>query len=510
MRHILAISRITLAAVALAVLSAPLEAQSANASARDARWQPWLGCWKPVGSILPVVGVSTETTPVAASTMICVVPGNTNTSVEVVNFSSGKITERTVIEPGQSIAKKVDECTGSETATWSADGHRLMLRGTFSCPSGIARTESGIMSIDADGQWVQAQSVKVNGNTNTFLAHFVDTGIALEAIADGAIVERPILDSLGRRLSPPREGCTGTEAVTPSTDGRSVSVRSDYTCAGSGLHRVAKAEFVRAPNGEWTRTDRVVVPFGTGWARAAAGAPVTTKDVLEVSKAVDVNVAEAWLTDRGQGFDLNGKQLVQLADAGMPSRVIDVIVAISHPETFQLRRADDASTRIASNGNSRERREAQMMDRMCASDPVYCRSTIGLSWMYGADRYYGWSPYGYGYGYGLSRFGYGYGYGYGYPYGNYWGPGYYTGNGPVVVIQPSTPASRGRAVYGQGYTRGGSSSQSSGAAYSGSSGSGSSSSGSSGSSSSGSSGGSSSSGSSGGAARTAKPRGGGL
>ncbi|MEQ1690489.1 MAG: hypothetical protein ABMA00_04340, partial [Gemmatimonas sp.] len=385
----------------------------------------------------------------AAPTMLCIVPGRNATSVEVVNFSGGAITERTVIDPGQATAKTVDDCSGQETATWSADGRRLMLRGTFSCARNIMRVESGVMSIDADGQWVQAQSVKVGSSVTTYVAQFRDTGIALEGIRNGAIVERPMLDESGKRLSPSRDGCTGSDAVNPSGDGQRISVRSDYTCA-NGLHRVADAEFVRNTRGEWVRSSGVSVAFGTAWARAAAGEPVTTDDVLEVAKLVDATVAEAWFTSRREGFDLTGKELVRLADAGMPSRVIDVLVAVSNPKTFVIRRNDgslDAEGRPARATRADDRRLAGPAG--CSLTQDYCYGMMGLGWLYGADRYYGWSPYGYQYG---SRYGYGYGSPFG---GGYYGPGYYNGNGPVIVVsRPSAPAEpRGRAVYGQGYTR---------------------------------------------------------
>ncbi|MBL0172656.1 MAG: hypothetical protein IPP90_18500 [Gemmatimonadaceae bacterium] len=461
----------------------------------DARWQPWLGCWKPTGAMTPVVSAG-ESISAAAPTMLCIVPGSTTTSVEVVNFSGGSITERTVIDPGQATAKKVDDCTGQETATWSADGRRVLLRGTFNCGRGVTRVESGVMSIDADGQWVQAQSVKVGGNVTTFVAEFRDTGIALEGIRNGAIVERPILDESGKRLSPPRDGCTGSEAVKPSSDGQRVMVQSDYTCV-NGLHRVADAEFARSNRGEWVRTNGAGVLFSTPSVRAAAGAPVTTDDVLEVAKLVDATVAEAWFSSRQQGFDLTGKELVRLADAGMPSRVIDMMVAVSNPKTFVVRRNDgttDADGRAIRAPRASDRRIASDA-RGCSLTQDYCYGMMGLGWLYGADRYYGWSPYGYQYG---SRYGYGYGYPTG---GGYWGPGYYNGNGPIVVVtRPSAPAEpRGRAVYGQGYTRdkpitySAPTSTSSGSGGTSSAGSGS-------------SGGSSSGSSGGGEARTAKPR----
>lgn len=496
---------------AICAVSPIVGAQTAAVVAvHDARWQPWLGCWKPTGAIVPVVSAGESVSP-ASATMICVVPGPALSSVEIVNFAGGSITDRTVINPGVVTSKKSDECVGTETATWSADGRRLMLKGTFSCGRGVDRVESGVMSIDADGQWVQAQSVNVNKNVTTFIAHFRDTGIALEGIAGGAIVERPILDVSGKRLSPPRDGCRGADSQTPSADGQRISVKSDYTCS-NGLHRVADAEFGRDRDGQWIRVNGPSVFFGTASVRAFAGAPVTTQDVLEVSKAVDANLTEAWLTDRGQGFELTGKELVRLADGGMPSRVIDMLVAISNPKTFVLQR-NDGTPNVNIDRLAPSARGATTAENSCASARGACYGMTGLGWLYGADRYYGWNPYGYQYDMPFYRYGYGYGYGNGYPgygYGGYSGPGYYSGNGPVVVVvSPGGNGSagyepRGKAVYGQGYTRSEKSipftppPSSSGGGSPGSSGSGGSS-----------VGGSSSGGSSAGEARTAKPRGGG-
>ena len=464
-----------------------------SGSGHDARWQPWLGCWKPLSAMTPSVSAG-EALSVAAPTMLCIVPGTNATSVEVVNFSGGAITERTVIDPGQAIAKTVDECSGQEIGTWSADGRRVVLRGTFNCGRGVARVESGVMSIDADGQWVQVQSVKVGGNVTTFVAQFRDTGIALEGIVNGAIVERPVLNASGARLSPPRDGCTGSDVVNTSADSQRISVKSDYVCT-NGLHRVADAEFARSGGGAWVRVNGPAVRFGTPSVRASAGAPVTTDDVLEVAKLVDATVAEAWFTSRNQGFDLTGKELVRLADAGLPPRVIDMMVAVSHPKTFVVRRNDGSI-----DTDSRAARALRGDDRGiagsgCSLTQDYCYGTMGLGWLYGADRYYGWSPFDFQY---SSRFGNGFGFPNG---GGFWGPGYFNGNGPIVVVtRPATSEPRGRAVYGQGYTREKPITYS--APTSTSSGSGSSAG-------SGSSGSSSSGGSSSGGGRTAKPRGGG-
>jgi hypothetical protein len=66
----------------------------------DARWQPWLGCWSPSGAVSSAV----------AATMLCVVPGPTSSSVEIVNYSGGAVTDRALIDPGQTVAKQAEDC----------------------------------------------------------------------------------------------------------------------------------------------------------------------------------------------------------------------------------------------------------------------------------------------------------------------------------------------------------------------------------------------------------------
>lgn len=499
----------TIGAPLVVVAQTPVVTQNAGAS-HDARWQPWLGCWRPLNSgvAAPMRLEASEIQRPVSEQLMCVVPGATAASVEIVNFSGGTVTDRTAIVAGQTIAKTVDGCTGSEQSTWSADGHRLLMKGSFTCDGGLKRQESGIMSINVDGQWVQTQGISINGNSSVYVAQFVESGIAVEGVRGDALVERPILDGNGQRISPPREGCTGTESVTPNADRSRMIVKSDYVCA-NGLHRVADAEMIRDRNGEWVSVNGSTMPSGMQWLRGVAGAPVDVDDVLEVSKAVDVTVAEAWLTSRGQGFALTGKQLVHMADAGMPSRVIDMMVAMSNPQKFALSRASNTSR-----GDAEPRtRGGAIGANECYASNRHCYGMMGMSWLYGADRYYGWNTYGYGYGFGNGLY---YGNQYGYNYGNgYWGPGYYSGNTPVIIVTQEQE-SRGKAVYGQGYTRGRGATAGSGSrpdTYTGgrsSGSSGASSAGTSGSGSSGASSGSSSTGSgesSGSTGRTAKPRG---
>jgi hypothetical protein len=232
--------------------------------------------------------------------------------------------------------------------------------------------------------------------------------------------------------------------------------------------------------------------------RGAASAAVRPEDVLEVARSVDGPVAEAWLNEIEQRFTVNAAQLVRLADAGMPPTMIDLMVALSHPQRFALKRTELA------------RSDLGRRDPLSGSGGEFAR--LDSRWDCGNEgRMLSYGYYGDGCYPGYSGlFGYGYGYSsrYGYGYPGYFN-GYYWGQQPIVVVErtPEISPPRGRAVNGSGYTRGSSASGGSTARdhpYTPPP----SSSGSSGSSSSGSSSsqGSTSGGSSGGSDRTAKPR----
>jgi uncharacterized membrane protein YgcG len=207
-------------------------------------------------------------------------------------------------------------------------------------------------------------------------------------------------------------------------------------------------------------------------ARLVASSPVTTADVAEASHALGGSVVQAWLTAIGQPFTLDAKRLVQLADAGVPDNVIDVMVALSYPSAFAVKPSTTFVGSLGSFGS------------------VGSYGTFDDPTIFG-DVWYGYFPYSY-YSYGYYPYGYSpYQYS---PYG-YGGYGdYYFGSSPVVITRNPGAGDgdkpHGQVVNGRGYSSGSSSSEGSG-----------SSSGSSGASSSGGSVGASS-----GGGRTAQPR----
>ena len=340
-------------------------------------------------------------------------------------------------------------------------------------------------------------------------------------VATRSAVPRP-----GSRLPKLVDGCSGTETATWMPDDRRLLMQAELSC-GRGAKRLETGLMTMSSAGEWMQvqhldvggnaatsvmTLRYAVDSLGEWARLGAsaaastpslrlavGAPLLNSDVLAVARLAPAALTEAWITETRQPFVMNGRELVRLADGGMPSRVIDLMIAIANPETFTVRtpgadRSGSGAGDVLTGGvlSSRVRDGCRRMDDFCYGPGGM--GAWGLGWQYGMSPFDAYSlRYGYG---GLYS-----------PYG--FGNGYYPGNRPVVIVNrgETDPAARdnsGRAVRGGGYTRassGGSSSPSPSV----SGGSGSTGSGSSGSS--GSSGGTSSGSSGGDTGRTAKPRG---
>lgn len=356
----------------------------------------------------------------------------------------------------------------------------------------------------------------------------VSSAVEVATIQNGTVLTRDTIDASGQQRAVSSQGCTGWELARWSADVRRIYLQSEVTCADK-IKRIGTGILAISPSGDWLDihgvtaggnsgvrvthyTDaplslidslptiaggRATRQIATSGARTAAGSALAISAIAEAVKAVDTAVVQAWIVERGARYTLDAKQLIALADAGVPGSVTDVMIGVSYPKHFAL----DQRVSSALSGETElspfdsARIASRYVTERCfgLSDPLWytpglfdpCRSRYGTA--------------GYGYGlYGPRYLGY---YGYSnYGYSNFGYSGYY--GAPVVIVRGTETQQHGKVVKGVGYTSGSSSGTTSGASSSrsGSSGSSSGSSGSSGASSSG----SSSSGSSGG--RTAHPR----
>ena len=382
-----------LAALTFAVAVHPVAAQTA-----PTRWQPWLGCWAPASSgesnIILRNGPQTSVGSVAGANggMLCVVPAPDDNAVDLVTVNNNRVVHRErVIASASQIARTRDNCPGWESATWSADNHRVLLRSEFVCGSNAKVSGSGIFAISADGDFVQIQGTKVGANSSSRVVRYQSTGFEI-AMTPGASLN----DSSAVTLQP------------------------------------------------------VTATFSISTTRTVAAQPLTPSAIAEVSKSVETPVAIAWLNEIGQRYNVDSKQLVALSNAGVSPAVLDMMVALSYPEKFEVRRNDGVGgggggvpARVTGN-TVRDRDAGSSWDCGYGSRMMpfgYYGDSCCPGYAYGYDPYY--ASYGYG------RYGYGYN-----PYN------YYYGYQPVVIVpsgsggSSDSPATRGRAVKGGGYTAG--------------------------------------------------------
>jgi len=287
------------------------------------------------------------------------------------------------------------------------------------------------------------------------------SGVDIATVVGGQIVARERIVPTVERMPSNREGCTGWESAEWSLQGQRVYLRSEYHCSG-GLERVSNGLIAMSPSGEWLQVQGVTVGGQTGVAvrryrettapaalaseaapkggvravteaRAAAAAPLDPDAVVEASRHLDAAVVEAWLAERGDRFSLNAKRLVKLVDAGVPGRIIDLMVALAYPGAFSINRVSRQAERVAGRRDSSGKAVSApiaVVDRFCHA-----------WWDYFSP--YGCSPFGFSF---YSPFGYG-------PY-----DGSYPQSYAVVIVTRGdgsfTPRSHGRVVNGRGYGQG--------------------------------------------------------
>ena len=148
--------------VALLVVSpfaagAPLFAQGLPAVSPmivgfDARWQPFLGCWRIVedqqgGQVLPV----------APGVMVCVQPSGTGAVSITTSLEGRTVLEQTITADGIARSIGQTDCSGMQLSEWSRDGERLFTRIDLQC-AGQPRREIAGITLLAGGFWIDAQA----------------------------------------------------------------------------------------------------------------------------------------------------------------------------------------------------------------------------------------------------------------------------------------------------------------------------------------------------------------
>jgi hypothetical protein len=319
------------------------------------------------------------------------------------------------------------------------------------------------------------------------------SAVDIVVVADGKVASREHVEVSGEHRRSERDGCTGWESAQWSADSRRVYLQSEFECP-SGQKRTSSGLIAMSPQGEWldlvgvtlgantgvrvlrhrTMGPTSIVPdeittalegtapaFRDAAVRNSVAGPIGTAEIAEASRQLKSQVVEAWLSESGQEFTVDAKRLIALAEANVPDRIIDVMVALSYPTAFAVR----PSTTTPGLLTSDEPREGgRIGDLGIADADAFNCSPFSFS-LYGWDTCspfaygvmglplgYRYSPYGFmysRYGGGVDYLGFG-----GLGYGGYGGGWYLATQPPVIILNPGEATPHGQVVNGRGYVEG--------------------------------------------------------
>ena len=184
-------------------------------------------------------------------------------------------------------------------------------------------------------------------------------------VADGrAVASERILVAAGDQAME-REGCSGSER-TSFARREGLIYRSFEAHCQAGIARTASQLLSLVPDGGWIdvqvmsvlgehaqrvfrytesidpdlapdiaqRLDGLI--GAAREARAAADDPVRVPDVIEASRQVGTDAVQAWLASGPEMLPVDRRNLLAAQRAGLPDAVLDMMVAMSYPERFQI------------------------------------------------------------------------------------------------------------------------------------------------------------------------------
>lgn len=150
--------------LALSIAAAPTQAAPAPVAAAaettvDARWTPWLGCWR-------AEGPTTQ-----AGVRVCLVPGNAG--VRRLTIADGAVIDEQVIVPdGVARPLQSTDCQGKETAQWLKRESRLVRSAEISCGADGTHNVTGVAFFVRGPVWVEAQTVDKAGKRGVRLQRY--------------------------------------------------------------------------------------------------------------------------------------------------------------------------------------------------------------------------------------------------------------------------------------------------------------------------------------------------
>jgi hypothetical protein len=310
---------------------------------------------------------------------------------------------------------------------------------------------------------INSQDVESVGTQNVCVIPQANApGVRLVTFLDGRTVFEESVVADGSRRRHVEDGCDGRQTAQWSADGYRLYTQSEITCddgfsqVSSGVsllvsgdtwldiesiflddrqHRELVVQRYRRVNDTKARelgaaelSDRQLLLSARE--RAAAAMPLDIEDLLEAKKFVPVEAIEAIVVETKAAFPIDSSALNALADSGLPTSVIDLLVAQSYPDYFVVE--NTATGGVA---------PQPVGPRVVYQPPFYSSVYLGFPSFY-YPWGWGWGSYGWG--------GWGWGYNSYYPFG--WYPRYgHGGRYPYYRYRYRYPRYGSRPSYGSVY-----------------------------------------------------------
>jgi hypothetical protein len=341
--------------------------------------------------------------PVGAETLavLCVHPGDGGVRIQSWVEGAPEPGDLLLIADGRARPVDVGGCEGTRRVSWSADGRRVFLDEALRCGADALRTSRGILAFTAGGDgWAELQEIESPG-------------------------------------------------VSPVLSVRRVRRASAATVAAFGVESLdsSPAQYLLVET-----------------SRAAAARPMDPSGVVEAVREAGASVTGALIAELGNPFPLNAAALRTLKRDGVPDTVLDLMIAVTWPDRFEIRGVGEVASVTPEDPNARWDATGQRYP--AEGHPVQGRArgvaypTYGVwgpVWGSPLDPWY--DPFFYGgwargpYGQTVYRWAPGSAWGVG-GWNPVWGPEWYVGRPLVVVVDPAPgrPFARG-SVSPDGYVR---------------------------------------------------------
>lgn len=201
MRIMLSALCVTLLAVGLAAPAAAQNPAAAPAGVDDldARWLPWMGCWRLAEER---IGTADEGTESPEPMEVCITPAEEGRGAALTAHGDGEaLLQRALVADGARRDVTEGDCAGWERREWSADGHRLFTRAEIRCGTEPPRRMSGISLLVNRSTWVDVQGVAIDDRRHVEIRRY------RPAPADDALEAR--LPAAPRELREARQAAAG-------------------------------------------------------------------------------------------------------------------------------------------------------------------------------------------------------------------------------------------------------------------------------------------------------------